>query len=293
MFSIFLIIIILISLCFIGLIIFRKFPLLANIDLEKLKAEKQAEVKSALLEKRFKREFKFLTNFVKSKVWKKICKLANSFYNKIILLEKKYKQEKRLKKTIRLSIQEKQERIDDKFNQAEELIKQDQLSEAEKIYLEIISIDSNNEDAYLSLAKIYLKQKDFEHAKELYDHILKKDKKSSKAFKGLGNLAAETGDWEKARKNYQKTIELTKRDPEHFLDLATAEYKLGNPGRALTAVRKASELKPNNPKYLDFLIDAAILNKNKILALDAFNKLKTINSDNQKLDEFKKRIQEM
>ncbi|MBU4360404.1 tetratricopeptide repeat protein [Patescibacteria group bacterium] len=294
MFSIILITIILISLSFVGVIVFRKFPLLAHINLEKLQAEKQAEVKSALLEKRFKRDFKFVAKFFKSLVWIKICDWSNKFYKSVILLETKYKEERKLKKTIKLSLKEKQEKINQKFVQANELTQEEKYSQAEKIYLEIISIDPNNEEAYLGLAKIYSKQKDFEHAKELYDHILKKDKKSSHAFSGLGNLAAETGNWARAKSNYQKSIELSnKKNAEHFLDLATAEYNLGNPGRALTAVRKASEIEPNNPKYLDFLIDAAIINKNKILALDAFNKLKTINSDNQKLAEFKKRIQEM
>ncbi len=294
MFSVFFIIIILISLSFVGIIIFRKFPLLANINLKKLQAEKQAEVKYNLLEKRFKRDFKFITKLFQSSVWRKICDWSSKFYHSVILLEKKYKEEQQLKKTIRMSLKEKQEKINEKFNLAHELIQEEKYSQAEKTYLEIIAIDPNNENAYLGLAKIYSKQKDFEHAKELYDHVLKKDRKSSRAFSGLGNLEAETGNWERAKTNYQKSIELSnKKNAEHYLDLAEAEYNLSNPGRALTAVRKASELEPNNPKYLDFLIDAAIINKNKILALDTFNKLKNINPDNQKLAEFKKRIQEM
>ncbi|RLJ05330.1 MAG: hypothetical protein DRP16_06310 [Candidatus Aenigmatarchaeota archaeon] len=293
MFTIILLAIIIICLILIGLTVGRKFPLLANINIHELQAEKQAEVKAALLEKRFKRRFGFVINFFHSPAWQKFFSFIKKAYQKTVDLEKKYKEEQRAKKMARLSQFEREERIKEKLTDAEDLIKQENYSEAEKTYIEIVALDPLNIPAYLGLAKIYLKQKDFEHAKELYEHILKINSQSDRAFSGLGDIAAQQGNWEQAKNNYQKSIELAKKNPEYYLDLAAAYYKLDKPGRALTAVRRASELEPNNPKYLDFLIEAAIINKNKILALDAFNKLKNINPDNQKLAEFRKRIQEL
>ncbi len=293
MFNIIILIIIFICLLPIIILIGRKFPLLANINVQELQAEKQAEVKMALLEKRFKKKFMFINAFLKSPFLRKIGMFLKKFYQEIVNLEKKYKNERKNRKITQLTKWEREEKIKDKLAEAEELFKKENYAEAEKIYIEILAMDPKNLTAYLSLAKIYLKQKDFEHAQELYEYILKIDQKNDLAFSGLGNLAAAQGEWEKARDNYQKSIELVKKNPEHYLDLATSYYKLGNPGRALTAIRRASELEPKNPKYLDCLIEAAIINRNKILALDAFNKLKEINPDNQKLDEFRKRIQEL
>lgn len=293
MLNIVFLIIILASLIMIGSIIIRKFSLLANLNIDQLKSQQQAEVKVALLEKRLKRKFDWLTNFLKSSVWKNFWQELQHSYQKIVSLEKKYLEERRIKKTSNLPLEAKTELLEDKMGQAADLIKSDQLEDAEKIYLEIVASEPYNVDAYLGLAQIYFKQKDFAHAQELYNFVLKLNKKKDLALSGLGNLAAEQGDWNNAKKHYQESINSAQKKPEYYIDLAMAEYQLGNPGRALTAIRKASDLEPKNPKYLDFLTDAAIINKNKILALESFNKLKEINPDNQKLAEFRTHIQEI
>jgi len=274
-------------------IVVHKFPILANINVQELQSEKQTEVKMALLEKRFKKRFGFITTFLKLPVWQKLGNVFKKFYQHVIDLEKKYKEERRTKKIVRLTEFEKEEKIKDRLNAAEELIKQENYAEAENIYIEVLALNPKHIPAYLGLAKTYTKQKDFEHAKEIYEHILKINHDNDQAFSGLGSIAVNQEDWEKAKNNYQKSVDLSKKNPEHYIDLAAVHYKLGNPGRALTSIRKAAELEPKNPKYLDCLIDAAIINKNKISALDAFNKLKEINPDNQKLAEFRKRIQEL
>lgn len=293
MFSVIFIVTILICFVIIGLTIGRKFPLLANINLNELSAEKQAEVKVALLEKRLKRKFDFIPRIFQAKIWQIILWGLKGFFQYLMELEKRYKAERQTKKIAQLTQLGKKEKIKEKLKLAEELAKAENWSEAEKVYIELIALEPKNIPAYLGLAKVYFKQKDFEHSREVYEHILKISQKNDWAFSGLGDLAVELGNWQSAKDHYQKSIELAQQNPEHYLNLALVEYKLNHPGRALTAIRRASELEANNPKYLDFLIEAALLNKNKILALDTFNKLKIINPENQKLAEFRQRIQEM
>ncbi len=291
--NIFFIALIAVCLFFIARTIGRKFTLLANINVHELQAEKQAEVKMGLLEKRLIKKFGILQHFFDLPFIQKIKNFFKNSFAKLRETEKKYRTERQAKKIAQLNKFEKEESIREKLAVAENLLKEGSFQEAKKTYLEAVATDHKNIETYLGLAKVYLAQKDFEHAKELYEHVLKINKNNDRAFSGLGNIAFEAGELEKARDHYQKSIETAEKNPEHYLDLAMVYYKLGNPGRALTAVRRASELEPNNPKYLDFLIEAAILNKNKILALDVFNKLKNINPENQKLVEFRKRIQEL
>jgi len=291
--TIILIFIILACLFFIAKIIWPKFPLLANINLLELKAERQARVKSALLEKHFQRNFDFLKKIFHAPGWHKFFFFFAKIYKNLHLAEKKYYENRRAKKFLTLDPTERTDKIRQKNSQAEELMQKEDWPAAEKIYLEILALDLNHIGAYLGLAKIYQAQKDYLHAQELYQHVLKIDEKNDRAFSGLADLSMATENWQAAKNNFQKSIELSQKNPEYYLDLAAVEYKLGNPARALTAIRRASELEPNNPKYIDFLIEAAIINKNKILALDAYNKLKKINPENQKLPEFKKRIQEI
>jgi len=288
-----LILIIVFCLVLIASAIFKKFPILSNINVQELKAEKQARVKTEILERRFQNRLTGIKKFFNTPAMIKFGGLLKNSYQKITNLEKKYKSEKNIQQHNNLNIFEKEDKIKEKLTQAENLINQNKLSEAENIYIETIALDKKNILAYLGLAKVYTLQKNYEHAKELYEHILKIDKNNDQLFIGLGNLSASQGDWEKAKNNYQKSIDMAQKKSEHYVDLATAHYKLGNPGRALTALRRASELEPKNPKYLDFLIEGAIINKNKILALDVLKKLEEINPDNNKLLEFKNKIKEL
>ncbi len=272
--------------------IISKLPQLARVNVGQEKDKKIAQVKDALLEQRLKRRFSGVAVFFKNKFLSKFFNGLKNVYHKTMALEKKYKGDKSVKKMLRLESGAKEKELNNKIVDADELVKQENLEEAEKIYLEVAAVEPKNAKAFLGLAKIYLKRKDFEHARELYSYVLKLDKQTDRALKGLGNVAAGEGNWEEAKHKFEESLE-SNEHPGYYLELAEAEYNLGNPGKALTSIRRASEIEPNNPKYLDFLIDAAIINKNKILALDAFNKLKKINPDNNKLDEFKKRIQEM
>ena len=63
--------------------------------------------------------------------------------------------------------------------------------------------------------------------------------------------------------------------------------------KALEVYQLASRVEPKSPRVLDLLLEACILNKKRVMAKNTLNKLKKVNPDNQKLDEFKKRIDEI
>lgn len=250
--------IIIVCLLAIAVISIRKFPDLALIDLNTITREREAEVREKILSERLRRKLSWL--------WRVFLSLARpagrflkskfeTIYDKILILEKRY-QEKGAKflesKGLELKIKV-------LFNEAEELQKKDDPAEAEKRYIEIISLDKKNMKAYEKLGNLYLKTKKYAEAEELFNFILKHNPSDASVLVSLGELA----------------------------------LSQNNLTAALEGFEKAIMIRPNNPKYLDFLIETSIMVGNKDLARKTLNRLAQVNPENQKLDEIRKRIEEI
>lgn len=246
--------------CLIALvfIVARKFPHLAIIDLKTIIQEREAEVKEKIISDRVNRKI--------FKAWRIFLSLARpgvkfsktkfkEIYERVLILEKKY-QEKGAKLLEAKGLDLKIKLL---FNEAEELAKKDNPLEAEKKYIEIISLDKKNLRVYEKLGNLYLGMRKQAEAEEIFNFILKHDPSDASVLVSLGELSL----------NQDK------------------------PAAALDYFEKAISFRPNNPKYLDFLIETSIITGNKDLARKTMDRLAQVNPDNHKLPEFKKRIDEI
>jgi tetratricopeptide (TPR) repeat protein len=231
---------------------------LAIIDLGTITKEREAGVKDKIISERLGRKI--------SKAWRIFLNLARpvakfsktkfkDFYERVLILEKHY-QEKGSKLLEAKGLDLKIKLL---FNEAEELTKKDNPLEAEKRYIEIISLDKKNMRAYEKLGNLYLGMKKSAEAEEVFNFILKHNPSDASVLVSLGELVASQG----------------------------------NPEAALNYFERAVAIRPNNPKYLDFLIETSIIVGNKDLARKTWNRLAQVNPENQKLDDFKKRIDEL
>lgn len=257
MFNIIPLILILISLSIIIIIISRKFSVLANVDVENIPKEKEAKFKERIISGRLKRnitmKFSKAFRFIKPA----LISIANFFkwlYGKLLEIKDSYKSEEAPK-------EEKQEdKIDNLAEEANSLIKEEKLDEAEKKLIQVINLDNKNIEAFIILGRLYFRRKNYEEAKQTLEHVLK----------------LEQGD-----------------GAEVYFDLALVGKETENFEEAVLNLRKALEIEPNNPRYLDTMLDIGIINKDKDLAAEAYKKLKSANPDNQKLEELKKQIDEL
>jgi tetratricopeptide (TPR) repeat protein len=236
----------------------RRFPSLAIIDLGTITKEREAEVKGKIISDRLGRKI--------SKAWRIFLNLARpvlkfskikfgDLYERVLILEKHY-QEKGSKLLEAKGLDLKIKLL---FNEAEELAKKDNPLEAEKRYIEIISLDKKNLRAYEKLGNLYLSMRKQAEAEEIFNFILKYNPSDASVLVSLGELVSSQG----------------------------------NPAGALNYFERAVAIRPNNPKYLDFLIETSIITGNKDLARKTLDRLAQVNPDNQKLLEFKKRIGEL
>ncbi|MFA6271884.1 MAG: tetratricopeptide repeat protein [Patescibacteria group bacterium] len=240
-------------------IIFKKFSILATIDVDTVPQERLDQKKDDIIEMRLRRKFEWLRDKIMIVV-RPLIKIIGSFfrfiYRKALELEKNY-QEKSQSKSDKSATN--QQKVLVLMSEGEKLIKEEEYAQAEKKFIQVISMDHMNISAYDNLGKTYTGQKDYEHAIEALQHALKLDEKNSLTHHDLGMVYKEIGDLEKAK----------------------------------MYVKKAVKLDPNNPKYLDYLIEISILSKDKYTAQETFRTLKRVNPENQKLAEMEKQISEM
>jgi tetratricopeptide (TPR) repeat protein len=261
--NILLILIILVSFGIILKIVFSKFSRLSLIEIENLPREQQGKVKKEIiknrLEKKLEKIYKKILYFLKflEPFGLKLKEFFCKYREKFLILEQKYifKYRHLIKKEPELI----QNKIKKLFIQGKELIEKKNFIEAEKKFIEIISFDSKNIEAYKQLVEIYFQQNDFEHTKEILYFIQKINPNDETISTQLGVINKSLGQHKEAINNFKKALFLT----------------------------------PNNPKNLDLLIEEYIIVKNQLLAEKVLKKLEEVNPENQKIKEFKDRIKKM
>ncbi|MCX6743399.1 MAG: tetratricopeptide repeat protein [Candidatus Parcubacteria bacterium] len=192
MYNIIALIVILVCLALIVVIVYKKLPLLANFDVGSIPEEKAAQTKTKIMEERMTRKAKVI--YAKITPFFKI--IFNFSQRKFKVLAEKIKawEEKYKTKTPKEVLVTKEEfvtfekKIDNLLKEAQDLINRESYEEAEKKYIEIISLEPKNVEAYRGLGNIYFSQKQYEEAKQTFSHILKLNKTDSFAIFELAEV---------------------------------------------------------------------------------------------------------
>lgn len=287
MYNIIPLLLILISLSVIIVIVSRKFSVLAALDTANIPAEKEAKFKKRIISNRLERNLiKYWSNFNRV-----LAPLGHSAGNYLKLrLHKLYQAKKSYETSQTL---DEPGTIDKLFSQAEELKKRNDLTSAEKKYIEIIGLDSKNIKAFKGLGGVYFDKKEFEEAKQTFEHILKLKEDDEDIYENLAQIAKEKGDLNEARDEYLKLININKQNAQTHFSLAEVYRAMGKFPEAARSLKKVLKIEPSNPRYLDTMLEISIIIKDKALALLTYDKLLKANPDNNKLEEFRRQIDEL
>ncbi|PIR93510.1 hypothetical protein COT99_00370 [Candidatus Falkowbacteria bacterium CG10_big_fil_rev_8_21_14_0_10_43_10] len=283
------ILLILISGIIIFYIITKKFPAVANLDLSTLPREKEKQVKQRIINNRLKR------NLNRWSLW--FRRIFHPVFNYLVDHSKElYQKLLSARENLAKSASNKNvsaSEIDELLLAAEEAKKKEDFGTAEKIYIQIISIDSKNVAAFKFLGQLYLETHKIEEAKETLEHVLKLTKEDADVYANLAEVAKENGQLERAKTYYVESIKLNNENGQNYFNLAEI-YKLQNNYKeAIKSMKETLKIEPKNPKYLDAMFNLSIISKDKAEALDAYKKLKDINPENAKLGEMKEQIDEL
>lgn len=290
MLDIILIILVLGSLAVIGLIVFRKFPMLASLDINTIKRELENRQKEYLVGIRLKRSF--LAWYNKLSGWlKPVVAMVGVFFSWLYAKIHEWREKQLADKE--LAPEELDRQVERLVDDAESLTRQDDFEVAEKKLIEAISLDSKNIDAFKALAHLYFDKKEFEEAKQTFEHVLKLNENDEDAYEGLAVIASQGGDYPHAKEDYQALARINNQKSETFYNLALVCEAMKEFHESLANIKKALVIEENNPRYLDLWLHISIIIKDKVEAYNAFARLKDTNPENQKLDDLKAEIEEL
>ena len=271
MFNILPLILILISLILIINIVIKKFSALASLDVASIPAEREARFKERIMGNRLKKSyFKYYSKF--QKIIRPIGETLGDFlkmlYRRLVEFKKNYNRAENI-------VMDQESHIRKLLAEATENFKTGNDDEAEKRYIEVISLDSKSIDAFRSLGQLYLNQKKYQEAEQTLAHVLKLLEKQIN--QPTGTLPEEVN------------LQLA----ETYFNLAELCVGKKNLVEASSHIIEALQVIPNNPRYLDMKLEISIINKDKKTAEEAWQKLTEVNPENQKLEDFKKKISEI
>ena len=272
-----------VSATIIAVIVFRKIPVLRTLDVSTVPEAKTQQMRDRILLERIKRQSQIGGKFMKGKassLFGRVMPGIKSLFKKIYALEKKYKDQ--AFSTTDLTPAELNAKLKSLFDEANSLLKSERCGEAEKFFIEIVSLDPKNIEAYEALAKVYAHQKSFKEELEIRQFILKLRLKAGRM------IVKEIEKGEKV-----KTLDNAASVAESHFNVGAVYQKLDKFDQSLINYQRALEIEPMNPKFLDQAIEICVILKNRQLGYDLLKQLESSNPDNQKLRDYREKLKNL
>lgn len=282
-----------VSLIIIFVVLVRHWKEIRLLDPESIAEERERKKRDDLLLQRLSRVKSekvapFRVAFQRGIVAAKTA--YHAAYLKLVKLEKFYKQ---ATAPFAMMAPSTKDRIKALIDDARSLARDMKWADAERRYLEALTIDPHHYEAYKGLGTIYLKQKLYPQAKETFEFILKSRKADDAVFAAIADIAEAEGDTDRAEVMRLKAVEFRPRLPNRHAELAAFYLGHDEAEKAWPYALRATELDPKSARYLELSLEAAILLGDREEARRRYDKLRVLSEDRPKLQAFKDRIDEM
>jgi len=170
-------------------------------------------------------------------------------------------------------------KIKEKFSQALENHKKNNLKIAENYYKEVLEINPQHFEAYNNLGLLYDKTGKYHEAKNCYEKAIEIEPKDSQIHNNLGIIYNQLGEFDMAKKSYIAALNIQPNFAEAHSNLGIHFKQLGQLEDARNCFAKAAKYKPDHFLYLFYLSEL----KNEILNSNLKNNIiKIIKNKNLK-----------
>lgn len=166
-------------------------------------------------------------------------------------------------------------------------------ADAERRYLEVLTLDKRNIDGFRGLGQIYLKQRLFPQAKETFEYLQKIGKADDTVYAGLAEIALANENIALAERMRMKAVSESPKQAHRHAELAEFYLEQDEPEKAWPEAKTASELEPGSAKYLELSLETAILLGDRNEAKERFQKLRLLIEDQSRFQSWKKKIDEL
>jgi len=289
----FLLILALISIVVVVAILFRHWKELRLLDPHSITEERERIKRTELLERRFERlkteklvPLKQLASRI-AEEWREVYRRS---VKRLSELERFYKQAKAPFAMLAPSVKE---RINLLLASAASLARDLKWADAERQYLEVLTVDARNVDAYKGLGMIYLQQKLFPQAKETFEFILKSKKADDAVYAALAEIADAEGAVARVEEMRVKAIAANPRLAIRHAELAAFYLAQGDTTKARVSAETCVTLDPSLRRGLELSIEVAILSGDRTEAKRRYDQLRLLSDDLGALGAFKDRIEHL
>lgn len=258
-------------------IIARRWHALIAIDLESLPAERDARTKKKILSDRLKRHFYQLKTKTAEKTRPFFSRVADS------CVDLSHRVQGAVEATVHRKHLERDEAAGVPIEESTALsrllrdgdafLEREEYGEAEKRFIDAVSLDPKNLQAYAGLATIYKAQKEWAGAQEVLEY-----------------LRDHLRDYATAEQDSAEQSAYLMRLAESLNQLSEVYLIQDKRSEARTAIDEALELQPANPKFLDAGLELYIILGKPKEARQILWRLKEANPENQKIEGFEERI---
>ncbi len=281
------------AIVFIAALFVRHWKEIRLLDPDSIREEREKKKREELMFQRFDRMRKERAAPIKAlfqgavtagKTW------YHGIYLRLVKLEKFYAQAKSPFQFVSPSSKDRLKLV---LDEARSLGRDLKYADAERRYLEALSIDQHCWEAYRGLGTIYLKQKMYPQAKETFEFLLQAKKGDDICFAALADIAEAEENMSRAEEMRRRAIEFRPRLPNRHAELAEFYLEQGQPTKAKPFIERATELDPKSARYLELSLETAILLGDRAEAQRQYDKLRLASEDRPKLQAIKEKIDAM
>lgn len=186
-----------------------------------------------------------------------------------------------------------QERIKALLLEAKSFARDNKWSEAEKRFLEVLTLDPHNVEAYKGLGTIYLKQKIYQQARDTFMFIVKMKKADDAVYAALAEIEAVAGNQHEAELYRLQAVELGGKQACRHAELAEFYVNTNDLLKAWTPVKRATELEPNSAKYAEQALDIALRLGDATEARNRYQRFRLLSDDRSRFQFWREKVESL
>ncbi len=282
-----------VALVVMGLLIAKHWKEIRLLDPMSLKEEQAKKQREQMIMRRFERLSADRLEGVKRfgrQFGRKATQSYRKAYRKLKRVEHAYKKTSNPLSTMGPSTED---RIKNLLGEARGFARDLKWADAERRYLEVLSLDKRNVDGFRGLGQIYLKQKLYPQAKETFEFLQKINKADDMVYAGLAEIALADENIALAERMRIKAVEESPKQAHRHAELAEFYLEQDDPEKAWPEAKLASDLESGSAKYLELSLETAILLGDRNEAKERFQKLRLLIEDQSRFQSWKKKIDEL
>lgn len=283
----------LLALAFAGFLLSRHWKEMRLLDPNTIKKERERQKRESIIRRRFERMGAEGLEPVK-RLGRRLADMSRDVYSRacarLQAMENFYKN---IKSPLAVMTPSTRDRVKTLLTEAKALSRDLKWADAERRYIEVLSLDTHEPEGYKGLGYIYLKQKLYPQAKETFEFLVKMKKTDDTVYAGLAEIAEAEGNPALAETMFIKAMESSPRQAHRHAELAMFYLNRHDAQKALLRAKRASALEPKSSKYLELCLESAILAGDAKEARERLSRLRLVSDDQEKFQTWKQKVEEM